>query len=209
MPSRPYAGKWPKVRLKVLERDGWLCQIRGPGCTVKATCVDHIVEVLSGGSWWDESNLRAACVTCNNRRIGQHGSRRWQAARTYITLVTGPPDADLLQYVRTHAQPSDLVIDHTALARSLGSSTAATTARNTLLNQLRQGKVSNARAWITSSNPNAASTLPHHRVVVREGVAQPQGGSPTGGMGPVVAPDTWQARRQAVATAAPTASRAW
>ena len=35
MPHYPWP--WPKVRLEILERDGWLCQIRGPHCTGKAT----------------------------------------------------------------------------------------------------------------------------------------------------------------------------
>ena len=169
MPKRPYGGKWPTVRKRVLVRDGYLCTIQGPGCTTKATCVDHIVSTLQGGAWWDEDNLRASCFTCNNRRVHHGTSMRWMGAVTYITLVTGPPSANLLRYVLTHCQPTDLVIDHASLTKSLGSTTAANHAYAALLSQLRNGKVREPRAWLTSHLPNAVATLPHHRVVTLEG----------------------------------------
>lgn len=207
-----YQGKWPRVRLEILERDGYLCQIGDVGCTVKATTVDHIIDVLSGGAWWDEDNLRAACDPCNQRRRKHKGSRRWMSATTYITLVTGPPDADLLTYVRTHSQPSDLIVDHTALTRSLGSSTAATTARNNLLNQLRQGTIRTPRAWITSSNPRATTTLPHHRVITIPTRGHPsRGGTKQGsvGHGSDAAADAWLAAVAGTSTKPDASSRAW
>lgn len=57
-----------RVRLPVLARDGYRCQIRGPKCTVVATDVDHIVSWRHGGELIDPSNLRAACPTCNRGR---------------------------------------------------------------------------------------------------------------------------------------------
>jgi 5-methylcytosine-specific restriction protein A len=60
---------WRKVvRPKILARDGYRCQIGGPRFTVKATEVDHIVQVADGGDWYDEDNLRAACRACNAGR---------------------------------------------------------------------------------------------------------------------------------------------
>ena len=55
---------WRRKRKLVLERDSYECQIRGRGCTVEATEVDHIVAHALGG---DASldNLRAACKPCN------------------------------------------------------------------------------------------------------------------------------------------------
>lgn len=68
MTKRQYSGPWQTIRKKVLARDGGLCQIAARGCTIRATQVDHIVPVAKGGSWWDMSNLRAACARCNNGR---------------------------------------------------------------------------------------------------------------------------------------------
>jgi 5-methylcytosine-specific restriction endonuclease McrA len=59
---------WRRIRLAVLDRDGWRCQIAGPECSSVATCVDHIVPRSEGGAMWDPANLRAACRRCNGRR---------------------------------------------------------------------------------------------------------------------------------------------
>ncbi|MGH3610387.1 MAG: HNH endonuclease, partial [Pseudonocardiaceae bacterium] len=99
------------MRLSILDRDGWLCQIRGPGCTTKATCVDHIVATEDGGAWWDSSNLRASCFACNNNRRGSYGGRRWRTVATVITLVTGP-QTQTSAYLASHAQPDDVIADH-------------------------------------------------------------------------------------------------
>ena len=71
-----YDGYWRKVRRRVLERDGYLCQIKGPKCTVKATQADHVIPVLAGGALYDEENLRAACGHCNRSREDQTRKRR-------------------------------------------------------------------------------------------------------------------------------------
>lgn len=57
-----------KVRLAVLERDGYECRLRLPGCLGRATEVDHIVPRAAGGPVFDLDNLRAACRSCNTRR---------------------------------------------------------------------------------------------------------------------------------------------
>jgi len=65
VPRRP----WSRVRRAVLERDGWTCQLRRPGCLGVATTVDHIVPVsvdVSGAL--DPTNLRASCSPCNQSR---------------------------------------------------------------------------------------------------------------------------------------------
>lgn len=68
-----YNGAWRRVRLVVLERDGRLCQIRGPKCQIEANEVDHIVPWRAGGSFYDPDNLRAACGNCNKRRARRGG----------------------------------------------------------------------------------------------------------------------------------------
>jgi 5-methylcytosine-specific restriction endonuclease McrA len=71
-----YDGPWRKVRLAILERDGWECQLRLEGCTGWASEVDHVVAVSLGGGVYDPENLRAACATCNRRRGGVLGGSK-------------------------------------------------------------------------------------------------------------------------------------
>jgi len=71
MTKPQYAGRWRTVRKAVLARDGCVCQINAPGCTVRATQVDHIIPVcrdLEGHLWLEPDNLRAACANCNRAR---------------------------------------------------------------------------------------------------------------------------------------------
>ncbi|NNF68447.1 MAG: HNH endonuclease [Acidimicrobiia bacterium] len=67
---------WRKVRLVILERDGYICQIGLDGCTERATDVDHIIPIEADGEWFDENNLRAACKHCNSARVFRASHRR-------------------------------------------------------------------------------------------------------------------------------------
>jgi 5-methylcytosine-specific restriction endonuclease McrA len=80
----PYAHRcWPRLRLMILRRDGWVCQIKLPGCRTVASHCDHIIpweEDGTGGPWFDPNNLRAACAFCNisrKRRGKQPRPSRW------------------------------------------------------------------------------------------------------------------------------------
>jgi 5-methylcytosine-specific restriction protein A len=64
--DRGYDQAWRLLRLKILIRDGWQCQLRRPGCIGKATEVDHIVPLSKGGQRLDASNAQAACKPCNS-----------------------------------------------------------------------------------------------------------------------------------------------
>lgn len=56
------------TRQFVLERDGWQCQVKlDDGCTVAATCVDHVIPRARGGTD-DPANLQASCTSCNARK---------------------------------------------------------------------------------------------------------------------------------------------
>lgn len=77
MYKRPYDHPmWRALRLKVFDRDGWVCRVQGPTCTIDAEDCDHIIPWDSGGSWFGfheqiehpDNNLRAACRACNSRR---------------------------------------------------------------------------------------------------------------------------------------------
>ena len=75
-----YGGSWPVIRKKVLERDGYQCQLRYADiCVGRATQVDHIVQPEAGGGS-DLANLRAVCVRCHARRTGRQGALAKQRA---------------------------------------------------------------------------------------------------------------------------------
>lgn len=84
------------LRLEVLARDRYVCQLRGPRCTLFATEVDHIVSRADGGSVMDPANMRASCGNCNGRRNAQRTNARSLSARTrygrpgYNTTVAQP-----------------------------------------------------------------------------------------------------------------------
>jgi len=75
-----YGSDWQAVREKVLERDGYQCQLRFPDiCVGRASQVDHIIQPeADGGS--DLANLRAVCVRCHARRTGRQGALAKQRA---------------------------------------------------------------------------------------------------------------------------------
>ena len=64
MRKRHWSYRGEKLRLAVLQRDNYECQIRGPNCTGYAGTVDHIHPRAWGGAEHPD-NLRAACKACN------------------------------------------------------------------------------------------------------------------------------------------------
>jgi 5-methylcytosine-specific restriction endonuclease McrA len=67
--------RWRALRLTVLERDRWICQLchepidpYARAQSSGAGVVDHITPVSAGGAWHDLANLRAAHVRCNTAR---------------------------------------------------------------------------------------------------------------------------------------------
>lgn len=170
MAKPQYSGPWRKIRAQILQRDGQLCQIRGPKCTTQATAVDHIIPIAAGGPWYDPANLRATCVNCNNARITEHKNETWRTARTRIHLITGPPAAGKTTHAQTHKGPNDLLIDYDLIAEALGATPhnsdhiheATNAARNSILRKLRRGEINVGRCWLISANPRAEQILPYH-----------------------------------------------
>lgn len=60
---------WPAVRLTVLRRDGWKCQLRYDGCLTAATEVDHIHR----GDDHRPVNLQGACARCHALKSSREG----------------------------------------------------------------------------------------------------------------------------------------
>ena len=66
------SGKWKKLRLQILDRDGRQCAIcHGPGDTI-----DHIFPRVKGGSMWATDNLRVLCKSCNSSKGGRFFSHK-------------------------------------------------------------------------------------------------------------------------------------
>jgi 5-methylcytosine-specific restriction protein A len=67
---------WKAVRLAVLRRDRYQCQIRLPGCRGRANAADHIIELEDRGAPFDMGNLQAACATCNSGKANKRRAQR-------------------------------------------------------------------------------------------------------------------------------------
>ena len=88
--ARLRSPEWRRLRLFVLARDAYTCQIHGPRCKGYATEVDHVIARADGGDVWNPANLRASCHPCNMRQSAQrtnakrrtNDGRRWTAYRT-------------------------------------------------------------------------------------------------------------------------------
>jgi 5-methylcytosine-specific restriction protein A len=79
---------WRRVRVYVLIRDRYTCQIRGRKCKGHATEVDHIVSRADGGALFDPANLRAACKPCNGGRGAERTNRKYRTSvPTYETRM--------------------------------------------------------------------------------------------------------------------------
>ena len=71
--------RWKDQRLRVLKRDGYICQY----CGDDATQVDHVISRASGGTH-DLENLLACCAKCNQLK----GSKN-QAS--FLGMTPTPP----------------------------------------------------------------------------------------------------------------------
>jgi hypothetical protein len=60
--------RWKNQRLRVLKRDGYICQY----CGNDASQVDHVIPRKAGGSH-DLDNLVACCAPCNSAKGAKEG----------------------------------------------------------------------------------------------------------------------------------------
>ena len=66
------SGKWKKLRITILDRDGWQCAI----CNKPAHTVDHIIPRVKGGDMWAPDNLQSMCKSCNSSKGGRFFSHK-------------------------------------------------------------------------------------------------------------------------------------
>jgi hypothetical protein len=68
MADRRYGSlRWKRLRLAVLNRDNYECQIRGPRCRGTANSVHHRIPSSEAPElFFDPENLEASCGACNS-----------------------------------------------------------------------------------------------------------------------------------------------
>ena len=66
------SGKWKKLRIQILDRDGWQCAL----CNKPAHTVDHIIPRVKGGDMWAPDNLQSMCKSCNSSKGGRFFSHK-------------------------------------------------------------------------------------------------------------------------------------
>lgn len=68
--AKVYGPEWRRARKRQLEADGYRCQLGLPGCTIRATEVDHV-----HGADADPHHrvLRSVCANCHRKRTAEQG----------------------------------------------------------------------------------------------------------------------------------------
>ena len=67
--------KWKAIKRRIMERDGWLCQVcKSSGKLSTATEVDHVNPLSLGGTDADD-NLQAICQSCHKRKTASEAHR--------------------------------------------------------------------------------------------------------------------------------------
>ena len=85
--EHPSRRRWARVRLAVLDRDGWRCQTCSKAGRLE---VDHRVPLERGGAVYDLGNLQALCRGCHiaktrAEKLGKPPSREVLDWRDYLT----------------------------------------------------------------------------------------------------------------------------
>jgi 5-methylcytosine-specific restriction protein A len=66
--QRGYDSEWRKIRLKILNRDKWICYYCNKKLFGSDATVDHIQSLANGGARLDPFNLVSACRSCNSSK---------------------------------------------------------------------------------------------------------------------------------------------
>ncbi|AKI28286.1 HNH endonuclease [Moraxella catarrhalis] len=71
--ERGYGSQWKRLRLQVLKRDKYLCQMcKADARYTHATDVDHIIPKAKGGTD-NMVNLQSLCSSCHKIKTAQDG----------------------------------------------------------------------------------------------------------------------------------------
>jgi 5-methylcytosine-specific restriction protein A len=74
-PKRTISKRWKQIRVAVLKRDGYICQLKYLDvCIGRATICDHIVPDSEGGAP-SMANGQAACVPCHRVKTAAEAAR--------------------------------------------------------------------------------------------------------------------------------------
>jgi len=68
----PLPADWPRIRQRVLKRDGYRCRLQLPGCLGRATEVHHVGSPDDHG----DANLASGCKPCHATETGRANARR-------------------------------------------------------------------------------------------------------------------------------------
>jgi 5-methylcytosine-specific restriction enzyme A len=71
--KRTGTSRWQSLRVRVLQRDGYQCQICGPKCLVQAGEVDHVIPTHLGGPD-TMTNSQAACRPCHDAKTAREAA---------------------------------------------------------------------------------------------------------------------------------------
>lgn len=63
--------EWRRLRLRILERDGWRCQT----CGKWGNECDHILALQFGGEMYDPANCQILCRGCHIKKTRKENTR--------------------------------------------------------------------------------------------------------------------------------------
>ena len=105
--QRGYGWQWQKLRLLILQRDGYVCVY----CGGHANSVDHIKPKIEGGGD-DPTNLVASCVSCNSRRSARWVNRNRRGRWRSLQNAGGTdPGLRVLHPKSLHHGPTGALVD--------------------------------------------------------------------------------------------------
>jgi 5-methylcytosine-specific restriction endonuclease McrA len=93
--NKQYDYNWRKIRMTILQRDGFICAY----CGQQADTVDHITPLAKGGTN-DPDNLTAACNRCNATKKDSTAFFLRQSPP-----IDTPPNLSLAPQIMTRIKP--------------------------------------------------------------------------------------------------------
>ncbi len=68
--------RWRRFREWYIANHPLCVRCQADGYIVRATIVDHVVELKDGGAPYDESNTQSLCLSCHNTKTALERNRR-------------------------------------------------------------------------------------------------------------------------------------